>query len=293
MYKICAIIPLYYPNDTILKNIAKIEKQVSFIIVNDNTPYVDNSDIFSCFAKVKYQANKKNMGLSKAFNKCLSMQDAKTSDFIIFFDQDSMVSENLIASLIDDYYKIFKHGISIGCIGPVCYEKNSKKNIHEKKKAKLLPGVYKTDAILTSSMLTTYQALSTINLWNEEIFLDLADWDLCFRFSKQNLCCCLSENVILNHRLGLSSKKIGGVFIRRGAPVRIYYQVRDGLKLLFKAYTPIKYKIRFLFNILFRPIIHFIFLDDKIARLRYFYSGIFDFFKGEQGTWELRQITQK
>jgi rhamnosyltransferase len=293
IHNVCAIVTLYYPDVSVLSNITKLEDQVSLVIVADNTPGLDNSELFGHKSKVMYLANKMNLGLSMAFNLCLQIDAVKNSDFILFLDQDSLVPENTVKKLIADYNVLLENKINVGCIGPIYHEKNANKIMRPRIRKALLTSIYRVDSIITSSMLITYSNLQKINFWNEEIFLDLADWDLCFRLNKQGLYCCLTENVVLEHTLGKSAKTFLGLTIRCDVPVRIYYQIRDGLKLLFKTYTPIRYKIKFLFNILFLPIIHFIFLDNKIDRLRYLYFGIIDFFKGKQGPWESRQAVQK
>jgi len=289
-HNICAIITVYYPEKYVITNIIKLEKQVSLIIINDNTPDIDNSELFFSFSKVIYRANKINLGLSAAFNKSLELNGVKESDYILFLDQDSLIPNELINKLILDYNELLKININVGCIGPVYYEENANKLMIPKIKRKLLPNIYKVDAIITSSMLTTYSMLSKINFWNEEIFLDLADWDLCWRFKSKNLKCCLTQNVVLKHKLGVSIKRFGMLSVKEGTPIREYYQTRDCLKLIFKDYTPIKYKIRFILMVTIRPIIHIIILPKRYLRMKYIFLGIIDFFQSKNGPFELRNM---
>jgi len=288
-YNICAIVTLYYPDKSVLVNIEKLEEQVSIIIITDNTPDVDNNKLFESFTKVKYIANKKNYGLSIAFNKCLKLELVKKSDYILFFDQDSLITEDLIKKLITNYNKLLEEKINVGCIGPFCYEENMGKIMIPKKKHKVLPYIYEVYAILTSSMLTTYKNLEKINFWNENIFLDLADWDLCWRFKAVGLKCCIAEDVILNHKLGESVKQIGPFSVNEFKPIREYYQTRDCLKLLIRSYTPVKNKIIFLFSITIHSIIRIIILPGKKLRIKYIFFGILDFFRTVNGPFESRK----
>jgi rhamnosyltransferase len=277
-FNVCAIITVYYPDKSILLNISRLEKQVSLIIIADNTPDVNNFELFKSNNHIIYNANKANLGLSKAFNSCLKLETVKQSDFILFLDQDSLVPDALVKTLITDYWALLKTGVKISCIGPIYYEENAKKITIPKIKHQLIPGVFKVNAIITSSMLTTYTALAAINFWNEDIFLDLADWDLCFRFAQSGFFCFLTKNVVLHHRLGITARHFGSFIFRCAAPKRTYYQIRDGLKLILKNYTPLRYKIRFLLNIFIRPTLHFIFWDQRLERIKYLYLGIYDFF---------------
>jgi rhamnosyltransferase len=290
MYNVCALVTVFYPTQIVVKNISILESQVTCVLIMDNTPNTNNSNLFlNKSGKVFYLANQMNYGLSKAFNEGLKYDNAKKADFILFLDQDSLLPEDLVNKLIHDYNRILKREIKIGCIGPIYYEENADKLMIPKIKRRLLSSIYEVDSIMTSSMLTTYSALSQINFWNEKIFLDLADWDLCWRFKSIGLKCCLTQNVVLRHKLGVSLKRIGGLSVKEGSPVREYYQTRDCLKLLLKDYTPLKYKIKFILMITIRPIIHILILPEKYLRIKFILLGIIDFFRSKNGPFDLRK----
>jgi rhamnosyltransferase len=258
---------------------------VSLIIVTDNTPNTDNKELFASNDKVAYYPNKANFGLSRAFNRCLKNELVKKSDFIVFLDQDSSVQENTVEILINDFLALRKIAQNVGCIGPFYYEENIGEIVSPKGRREILKNIYKVKNIITSAMLTTYANLELINFWNEKIFLDFADWDLCWRFREAKLCCCITANTILHHKLGNRMRQLGPFVIREAAPIREYYQMRDGLKLLVKTYTPGKFKILFLFNLFIRPVIHILFLPDKEERVKYMVSGFFDFLAAKNGSF--------
>jgi rhamnosyltransferase len=282
---IYALMTVHYPNESVPKNADQISKQVTTLIILDNTPDFDNSYLFNDVYNAIYINNGNNFGLSKAFNKCLKLGIIKNNDFVLFLDQDSFVHDNLVRILFDDFITLQNKGIKIGCIGPVYYETNRKKVEIPKIKKELYNSIYEVKAIITSSMFTSYANLEMVGFWNEDIFLDLADWDLCWRLQKSGMFCCITKNAILNHTLGESVKKIGFFVVKEGAAIREYYQTRDCLKLLFKTYTPLKYKLRFVLMLTVRPIIHMLFLSDKLKRLKYIFSGIYDFFKHSNGAY--------
>jgi rhamnosyltransferase len=270
-YTICAIVTVYYPDELVVKNILTLKKQVPLVIIADNTPNKNNSELFGTHSGITYIANEKNLGLSLAFNTCLKLEQARLSDYIIFMDQDSLVSDNLVEVLIHDYNLLYTSGYKIGCIGPMIYDKNKHKTVN-KGTQELQDGIFIKDKIYASSMLTTYKNLQLIGFWNEEIFLDLADWDVCWRFQKAGLLCCMSYNTVLKHDLSLS------------VPIREYYQIRDCLKLLFKVYTPLKARIRFLCMIFIRSIIHLVFIPkERLLRMKYILLGIHDFLRHKNG----------
>ena len=221
--------------------------------------------------------------MSAAFNRVLKEKTFNDDDFIIFFDQDSHISDEHINILCKEYKKLEDRGFALGCLGPVYFNTSSGIVEIPKQKKQLTEHSYSVKSIITSSMLTRYKILKDIDFWNEEIFLDMADWDVCWRFIASKKLCCMTDAVTLNHTLGNGEKKIGLLRVREGSPFREYYQTRDCLYLLKKNYVPFKFKIRFMLMITVRPILHFLFLPNKRKRLFYIKQGIHDYRNGIHG----------
>lgn len=187
-----------------------------------------------------------------------------------------------ISKLLCDFIFLFSKD-KIGCIGPYFFNTSSQIIEEPKLKTRLTENIIKVNTVITSSMMTKYSILKEINFWNEQIFLDMADWDLCWRLQKKKYKCYMTKNSIVEHSLGVGCKDIYLFKIRVGNSFRVYYQTRDCLKLLFKDYTPIYIKFRFLAMLSLRPLLHFIFLDNRLERIKYIIKGIRDYFKGVNG----------
>ena len=130
-------------------------------------------------------------------------------------------------------------------------------------------------------MLCRYSTLKDIGFWNENLFLDMADWDLCWRMMEKDYLCCMTSKTILHHSVGTGEKKLGPISLRTGAAFREYYQTRDSLYLLQENYVPLKFKMRFIANVTIRPIVHLRLYEDRRKRLHYIASGYKDFFKNK------------
>jgi rhamnosyltransferase len=273
--KIVALVTIYYPNLDVVLNMERLSQQVTMVILLDNTPLADNRLFFKEISNLQYLPNNENLGLSAAFNKGLKLDVSMQSDFIIFFDQDSQIPCGLIDSLVTDFENVARHE-KIGCIGPVYHDTNANKKVLHKDKKLICDNIYSVKNIITSSMLTTYQNLDIIGFWNEEIFLDLSDWDMCWRFRESGYVVCLSLNSVLKHTLGQSIKKFAFLSIRHCQSVREYYGIRDSIKLFFKSYTPYKYKVRFVFMWTLMPIVYLIVFPKRINRLKHIARGLID-----------------
>lgn len=279
-----ALVTLYFPDENVKKNILQLSNYVDKVILLDNTPNSDNSALFVGIGKREYIAYKENLGLSKAFNRYL--KTLTENCYIIFFDQDSFCPENLVEQLKNDYQICCEKLGRKGIIGPSYFEKNANRLMIPKQKKLVEKGIYEVKSIITSGMFTELDVIKSAGFWNDEIFLDMADWDFCWRVIKSGFFCCLSTNIVLSHSLGKSVHHIAGSEIEEWDSFRVYYQTRDCLYLLKKKYVPFKFKIRFILMLTVRPILHLILLPDKKRRLHYLIKGIKDFRRKIHGVLE-------
>ena len=279
---IYALVTIYSPNKDVIENIKILSSQVDIVYLCDNSSS-QNMPMFEEIKNCTYVFNGANLGLSQAFNRILKNEKYRFSDddFIIFFDQDSRISDSYIEELMAEYKTIEKQGIPIGCLGPVYYDSGSGKIEIPIKKKYISAHSFQVKSIITSSMLCRYKNLKFVNFWTEQVFLDMADWDICWKFIKSNLVCCMTDIVTLHHSLGKGKKKLLCFSIQEWNPIRVYYQTRDSIFLLFRNYSPFKFKIRFLYILFLRPIVYFIFLNKRKQRLYYYIKGIKDYFCGK------------
>lgn len=279
-----ALMTVYYPCRQQLEHAKRCLEQVDALWICDNSPY-SSQELFAGLENCTYCLMPENLGLSAAFNRLLKDDAAGWSedDFLLFLDQDSVLAKAHVKKLVWTYQHLKKAGIRVGCIGPVYYNKSSKR-IEVPRIARKISRYEKiVSSIITSSMLCTYGDLRSIGFWNEKIFLDMADWDVCWRFQKAGYVCCLTGRIIFRHAVGEGEKRAGFLRIRTGKPFREYYETRDCLTLLGETYTPFRYRIRFLSMLTVRPLLHVLFLDEPEKRMYYIRKGIHDFQKGVYG----------
>lgn len=279
-----ALITVYNPTQEIIKNIKNISLQVDRLFVCDNSKIRLNANEIND-PKIVYIYNDGNLGIPLAFNKVLQNNKYEWSDtdYIVFFDQDSKTKKDYIQLLISAYEKVEKRCGNIGCMGPIFYNtsNNTVEIPHIKKR--IVENNYIVNNVITSSMICRYKNLKKVNFWNNELFLDFADWDLCWRMESKGLLCVITKEVVLNHSVGTGDKKIGFLRIRVAQPIREYYETRDALYLLKKKYVPLKMRFRLWINVHIRPFIHFLFLNQWKERKYYINKGRQDYKSGIHG----------
>ena len=281
---IFSLITLYNPSPTVLENVREISNQVSHTFILDNSNYANEE--FYKLENVTYFPNYRNLGLSVAFNKVLKTADFVDEDFILFFDQDSKISENYIEKLVQEF-ETKRQEYKLGAIAPVIFDCNTSKNSMSRKfNSNTEQTITILPRLITSSMLVPFHVLKEIDLWDENIFLDWADFDLTYRIRKAGYNCAITSNAVLNHHLGDNNKKVFGRNFPYYTPIREYYQVRDALRCAIKRTTPFKEKIGMFYVASLRALIHLLIFDGKIDRLKMHMKAWRDFFKHKVGVYE-------
>lgn len=274
------IVSLYNPDESVVDHVKGFANQADRIVLCDNSAD-DHSAMFEGLPSVLYTTELVNLGLSAAFNRVLKDDQYQWTDddYVVFFDQDSSIGQNHIQLLIEDYESLEEAGYQVGGIGPAFF--NSSRGTVEEPRIKkdITANIYQVADTITSSFLTKYQTLKKVGFFNDRVFLDFVDWDLCWRLSASGLGIFMTRSTILQHTLGQGEKKFGPIRLRVGAPIREYYETRDALYLLRKPYVPTKMKLRLWSNVHIRPMAHKIFLDDWSARSHYIKRGKIDFYK--------------
>ena len=287
---IFSLITVYNPKslDEVKRNISAIASQVDKIFICDNSTFKTQFEFLPNNA-VHLFFNK-NLGLSMAFNRVLKNNDFSDDDYIIFFDQDSFIGEGYIHSLRAIHEELENGGIKVGLLCPVAFNVNDNKVIPIDKNHTVADGCYEVTQMLTSSSLCKFKALKEVGFWNENVFLDLADFDLSWRIRAFGFKNIRTDRLLFNHTYGDGVKKIGPLQMTVEAPVREYYQMRESLYLFYKKYVPFKYKIRLFRTITFRPFFRIFFLDEKKKRAFYIFRGYKDFVKKKKGEIEMKNL---
>ena len=284
MSKTYALVTLYNPSEKEFKNCKILSQQVDTVILCDNSQE-SHETAFQDEKNIVYVTKNKNLGLGVAFNMALKDDTYgwKDDDLIIFFDQDSQIGDGYIQALQDEYQKIGTLIPNLGCLGPVFYNTSNGRTERPRQKKKITDDTYEVSNTITSSLMMQYGNLKRIGFWNENVFLDLADWDLCWRMQKAGMVCCMTEKVVLRHSVGNGEKKVGPIKLRVGQPFREYYQTRDALYLLQEKYVPLKMRLRLIATITVRPVLHCLFLNHREERKRYILKGYSDWRLGIRG----------
>ena len=245
--KIGCIIVLYNPNwEVTHKVLESIYKQVDRIFMVDNSPNAQEVD-FSVYGNVVYHFIGGNKGIATAQNIGIKYFEQNDYDFVIFFDQDSIPSINLVEHLYTKYKFLSDKGIKIGGIGPRPYNRTEGKEYRGmiKKGKKLYPYITEVTDIISSASFIPINNFSIVGYMEERLFIDAVDHEWCWRaIKKAKLRFFIIEDILLSHQLGEGDRFFLFRKVAIPTPFRTYYQFRNYFLLVRRGYVPLYWKVK-------------------------------------------------
>jgi rhamnosyltransferase len=279
--EVFAIIVLYNPDLIMLiDNLSCLRNQVSKLIVIDNSPNRINLNNIPVKIDFSYY-NSNNNGIAGAQNIGIDLAIKNNAKFILFMDQDSCPSNEMVSTLLSDFKKLKNNNINIAAIGPIPI--NSQNNLpytarlRKSKPLQIDNNLYKVNELISSGMLIDITTFDKIGVLDEKLFIDGVDHEWCWRAILNNFQIFQTRNTNILHSLGEGDKTILGIRIAISSSFRIYYQYRNYIYLFKKSHVPVYWKLNNLIKYSIKYLYFPFFISFKyFSRIN---KGILDGFK--------------
>ncbi|WGE31934.1 glycosyltransferase [Actinobacillus genomosp. 2] len=274
--KFSCIVVCYNPDNSVLDNLKSYISYVGKVIVVDNSN-VDNSQLFSSLSEdLIYIPLYKNTGIAYALNIGVEKSKELGYEYIITMDQDSSFATNLV--------DVYSHYISnypidqIGALSPVYitdrgFNRTSKEEFEQIK------------ITMQSGSMFFADKFDVIGFFDNDLFLDVVDWEYFFRIYTLGYKTIQCNKAILKHAPAetLTLFKIKGKTIGVGvaSPVRYYYQIRNLLWCVLhkKSFFMVK-------TIAYKFIKILCLFNNKKQYLSFAYMAIKDAFNNRLGAYD-------
>ncbi len=262
MEKIFGVLVTYNPDLVNLKrNIESIISQVDRLILFDNNS-VNKEAIRELQDSLGFEVifSPKNVGLSKAYNDSI-FPYLDQSEFFVTFDQDTLIPQNAIQSLLS----LIEKDSTIGVIGPVFSREDA--FVSTQGVVDYVPVIIQSCAIFRSS------AIRRIGGFNEDYFIDSVDFEYCLRLLDNQYKVAIYNGVSIKHELG-TPKKFFGIEYYAHNKLRNYYIARNHVDLsknFFKRHPVFILKKNVSFLIHFCKLVIF---EKDSEKVKYFLKGI-------------------
>lgn len=233
--RICAVIVSYNSAPSLRENVAELRPQVDALLIVDNG---SGSDCLAMLEKVRANydceiiCNKSNLGIACALNAGVDFAIRNGFDWLVTFDQDSRVSKNFIASMLQTYENEPSRG-KIAMLLPSYVDPSSKLDLSRIS----VTSVAKDGTILagmTSGSMTKIRVFQLCGAFREDLFIDRVDIEFCLRINRSGWRIVQSEQAVLFHGLGqISCRKLFGrtTYSTNHSAGRRYYITRNRLLL--------------------------------------------------------------
>jgi rhamnosyltransferase len=238
---ICAILVTYYPDALFAQRLERIRDQVGRILIVDNTADAKcglASQLVSDDA-LNVLENKENLGIGAALNQGLTRAIQLGYQWMITFDQDSWVHEDLVTTLISIVEQQPQPDL-VGIIG--CNFEHETSHLSTIKHKVAGPNFSEAKTVITSGSLLSAAVFSAVGPFRSDFFIDFVDHEYCLRLRKLGYSVLTANAPLMVHALGaptpLSFDTAIGKFslvLTNRSPLRRYYMTRNGI-LVAKAY---------------------------------------------------------
>lgn len=284
--KIAGVTVLYNPSNEVKNNIKSYINEIDILYLVDNTPNIDNSNLFKNVKKVKYIPLKDNKGIAYALNVGAKEAMKSGADWLLTMDQDSHFEKGNLKKLISFLGDIKKGKYSdldfdkVGLVSP----------FHEipQTEGQNPKGYDKPLLVMTSGNIINLKAYEKIGGFKDWLFIDTVDFDYCLNLRTHGYEIVQDNESHLKHNLGNTIKKTIGkksMFVSNHSAIRRYYMVRNRHYIydMYHEQFPLYCKLeigrtrRELFKL-------WLYEKQKIKKTIYMFQGYIDYKRGRKGS---------
>lgn len=226
---LAAVVILYHPDQSsVIQNILTYAKHLQrmYVIDNTETPEWNIEEAIKKISNSVYYSDGVNEGIARRLNQATLYARNDGFTHLLTMDQDSSFSESVFLNYINSV-DAFLTQASVGMF-TVNYQPNLIENTGEA--IEVVSGI-------TSGSIVNLNVVRQIGGYNEDLFIDLVDADICYRIYNEKIKIICFTYIILNHRLGeiiygrsLKTFTLTPRIIH--SPIRIYYIVRNVFYML-------------------------------------------------------------
>jgi rhamnosyltransferase len=229
---IAGVVILYHPDiEQLSDNIQTYLNGLKQLYVYDNseskTPGLEEA-LLKINPSIQYHYFNSNEGIAKRLNQAMDQAALNQYDFLLTMDQDSSFKDGDF-----DKYKLSIQ--SSGDSNVAQFGVNCQPDF-------TLPKDEPEEALtlITSGSILNVSLAKHVGPFNEDLFIDFVDAEFSYRVIQNGYTNLMFTNIVLNHALGTLVEGRSLVNFKKSmriihAPTRVFYIVRNGLYLLFKA----------------------------------------------------------
>jgi len=279
---IAAIVVLYHPGRDAIDNTVAISGQVGRVYAVDNTETVDPTvaGTLGAFPNVVYMPMGGNTGIAAALNAGMERARDGGHAWVVTLDQDSTVPAGLVDELAA-CLRACEPDRPVGIVAPVYAMEGGPA-------PETFSGCRETLTVITSGDLLSVEAWNAVGRFDESLFIDQVDHDLCLRLHLGGYAVLECGSALLPHRIGdLVERRLRGpVYVSNHSALRRYYITRNRFAVTrrYRSQFP-DFARREMSALRHEMLKVLLFEDDRFAKLRMSWRGYLDYRRGVTGPY--------
>jgi len=229
---IAGVVILYHPDiEQLSDNIQTYLNGLKQLYVYDNseskTPGIEEA-LLKLHPSIQYHYFKANEGIANRLNQAIAQATSNQYDYLLTMDQDSSFKDGDF-----DKYKLSIQSSGDSNVAQFGVNCQPDFTLPKDEPEEVL-------TLITSGSVLNLSLTKHIGPFNEDLFIDFVDAEFSYRVIQNGYTNLMFSNIVLNHALGTLVEGRGLGNFKKSmriihAPTRVFYIVRNGLYLLFKA----------------------------------------------------------
>lgn len=293
---ITAVIVTYNPTMPRLQALlTQLLAQVANVVVVDNASSAEVQSALSGLhlERLTVHCLDENSGIAAGQNAGLRLGFQQGCDAVVFFDQDSTIGDDFIATLSEGLVDP-----QVGVVAPVFYDEQRgfgyplvdilPSGRRRKYLPEILSGPVDISVAISSGMLIRRSVFERVGLLDERLFIDYVDTEWCLRCAAQGIAIRIIPTASMTHSIGDKSLSFAGFRVPVHSPVRRYYRIRNAFHLLRMNHVPKLMAVREVVFGLIHQIILIAFESKPKDYLFYYFKAVRDGVAGVYGPIKIR-----
>ncbi len=297
---VCAIVVTYRPDAEVLRTLLDaVTGQVGAVVVVDNTGADEPgrcSDAMPGVAAVLRQGG--NAGLAAAQNQGIDWARRRGHRYVLLLDQDSTPGEDMVATLLAALLRL--GGVQpVAAVGPRFHDLREDRDapfvrvgfpLNRKLWCEHEGQALACDFLISSGTLIPLEVLDRVGAMDAGLFIDNVDLEWSFRVRAHGYALYGVCAAAMHHRLGDARRSLpfglGKVVVH--GPVRLYYMMRNRVRLYRMPHTPRIWVAQDLPRVLVKLFLFAVLIGPRARNLRFMLRGMLDGVRGRVGPCPLQ-----
>lgn len=282
----CAVIVTFHPDEGFSNRLERVQNQFPLVIIVDNgSRHAVMPSNWPGLPNVPLVTNRTNLGIAAALNQGVKLAMQEGFEWVVTLDQDSILSEDMLATLLDVYQK---SGGGNVMIGSNYWDAHRRRDFIQCADAEA--GFLERKTLITSGTLVPLSLFNTIGFFLEDYFIDSVDHEFCLRARAHGFRILISCRPVMEHSIGTPTENAN--LLRQfmsfnHSPARKYFIARNTIATV-KSYffqEPM-WSMRQIWRLLSDFASILLFENDKPKKITAFMVGLVHGVVGKMGSIE-------